>query len=47
MSISLQDLLRKEYLGEACVKVEDWFGGGLARAWDASLEVRRRSPFSP
>ncbi|KAF7337169.1 Phosphatidylserine decarboxylase proenzyme 2 [Mycena venus] len=34
-----KDVLRKDYLGEAGIAVEDWFTNGRAKAWDAPENV--------
>lgn len=38
-----KDVLRKDYLGEAGVAVDDWFTDARAKAWDAPGNVVRPS----
>jgi phosphatidylserine decarboxylase len=39
-----KDVIRKDYLGEAGIAVEDWFAAARPKAWDAPGNVVRGVP---
>ena len=37
--IGVQDLMRKEYMGEVMIPLLDWFEGGNVKLWHDNLPV--------